>query len=121
MGVTTGEQSTRFPGELTRSGDVRLDEIAVGSFPETNGWGRRKMASELIIDVHAVGPRIGDALLPDADGRLLERVGLVLNSTLELPQVLASLSEVTLDFTGSDSCGIFLLRDGKLHPTVGIG
>lgn len=79
------------------------------------------MTGELIIDVHAVGPRVGDVLLPDADGRLLERVGLVLNSTLELPQVLASLSEVTLDFTGSDSCGVFLLRDGKLHPTVGTG
>lgn len=82
------------------------------------------MAGDLIIDVHTVSPspRLDDLLAPDADGRLLERVGLVLNSTLELPQVLASLSEITLDFTGSDSCGVFLLRpDGRLHPTIGIG
>lgn len=81
---------------------------------------------DLIIDVHAAGARTDktDADVQvdvEPDGRLLERVGLVLNSTLELRQVLTSLSEITLDVTGSDSCGVFLLRDGALHPTVGIG
>ena len=121
MAVATGEDSAQFPIELTRSGDVRLDEIAEDSLRGIAGRRRRNVTGDLIIDVHAVGPRIGEVLLPDADGRLLERVGLVLNSTLELPHVLASLSEVTLDFTGSDSCGVLLLRNGKLHPTIGIG
>src|SRR5688572_8405719 len=98
MAVTTQEQGAQTTVELTRSGDVFLDENVEESFADRARWGRRAVTDELIIDVHAVGPRIGDVLLPDADGRLLERVGLVLNSTLELPQVLASLSEVTLDF-----------------------
>jgi signal transduction histidine kinase len=114
MVTTTVERRWRFLTELTRSGDV-LDATTADDRPRcTTGWGRWVVTGDVLVDVR--GPTA------EADGRLLERVGLVLNSTLELTEVLASLSEITREFSGSDSCGIFLLRgDAELYPTVAIG
>ncbi|MGH2685722.1 MAG: GAF domain-containing protein, partial [Actinomycetota bacterium] len=53
--------------------------------------------------------------------RLLERVALALNSTLELRGVLRVLAEVTLEVSGADRCSLFLLEGHTLHPAVAIG
>ena len=53
---------------------------------------------------------------------LLERVGLALNSTLELSDVLQQLAEMTLEATGAGRCSIFLLDDDQLlRPAAAIG
>jgi signal transduction histidine kinase len=56
-----------------------------------------------------------------SDNRLLERVALALNSTLELWKVLKLLAGVTLDATGADRCSVFLLDGLVLQPTAAIG
>lgn len=55
------------------------------------------------------------------DHRLLERVGLALNSTLELSEVLHQLTAVSLEAGRADRCSIFLLEGNKLNPITAIG
>jgi signal transduction histidine kinase len=55
------------------------------------------------------------------DGGLLERVGVALNSSLELWEVLRLLAGVVLDRTGAHRCSVFLLDGKVLHPTAAIG
>lgn len=53
--------------------------------------------------------------------RLLERVALALNSTLELRDVLRVLAEITLEVTGAARCGLFLLEGHTVEPVIAIG
>lgn len=55
------------------------------------------------------------------DAELMHRVGLTLNSTLELPEVLHRLAKLTLDVTDAHRCSLFLLRGHLLEPAVAIG
>jgi signal transduction histidine kinase len=50
----------------------------------------------------------------------LERVGVALNSSLELWQVLRLLSGVVLDETGARRCSVFVLEGKVLQPTAAI-
>ncbi len=59
--------------------------------------------------------------LPAPSDRLLHRVALALNSTLELRDVLGELATVTLEATGADRCSIFLLDGDLLRPAVAVG
>ena len=52
---------------------------------------------------------------------VLERVALVLNSTLELWKVLRTLAGVTLEQTDADRCSVFLLEGRRLQPATAIG
>lgn len=51
----------------------------------------------------------------------MHRVGLMLNSTLALPEVLDRLARLTLDLTDAHRCSLFLLRGRLLEPAVAIG
>ena len=53
--------------------------------------------------------------------RVLERVALALNSTLELRDVLRVLAEITLEVTGAARCGLFLLEGRSVEPVIAIG
>ena len=55
------------------------------------------------------------------EGDLLQQVGLALNSTLELWQVLRHLAGVVLRETGAYRCSVFLLEGGVLRPAAAIG
>lgn len=52
---------------------------------------------------------------------VLERVGLALNSSLELWQVLRLLAEIVLERTGAYRCSVFILDGETLTPTAAIG
>lgn len=56
-----------------------------------------------------------------SDDRLLERVALALNSTLELREVLRALAGITLEVTGAARCGLFLLEGHTVEPAIAIG
>lgn len=130
--ATRVEELGRFLDSLPRSGDAPARRVPDHHLLAADGWGATvavgiETTNDARLDGRAhrvVDIRDGVGLGAEAagtEGLLLERVGLALNSTLELPEVLGLLAEITLEFTGSDSCGIFLLRDGSLHPTVGMG
>lgn len=55
------------------------------------------------------------------DAELMHRIGLTLNSTLELPEVLHRLAKLTLEVTDAHRCSLFLLRGRVLEPAVAIG
>ena len=74
------------------------------------------MATRLIEDIGIPAPEPGVA-----EPELLQRVGLVLNSTLELKEVLKRLAEITRELLGAERCSIFLLEGDRLEPAVCIG
>src|SRR5688572_4657266 len=73
------------------------------------------MVTRLVEEVRLTTPEV--VTQPE----LLQRVGLVLNSTLELKEVLLRLAEITRDLLGADRCSIFLLEGDALEPAVCIG
>src|SRR5687768_262844 len=74
------------------------------------------MVTQLARDIDFGGPRVGVG-----ETALLQRVGLVLNSTLESSEVLKRLADITRELLEGDRCSILLLDGDQLGPAVCIG
>lgn len=96
-----GDGTTRRGGQLTEPADRVIDLTDA----------RRRRAADAGDEP--------DRLLLYAE--LLERVTVVLNSTLQLDEILHGLARIALDASGAARCSLFLVEDDRLTPAVALG